>query len=309
MAQSLVFLILMIVQLNVLNGLYSEELFHVAESGNVEEAEKLIAQGASVSYVNKQGGTPLGRAVFYEHIPLVKLLLSKGAGCGFRYVNDSLTPLLTAITQKNSILVQLLLEAGADPTSPRYIQGNAPLHWAIRSNCPECVKLLLQAGACPFVQNNAGETALDQLKTVIYEDKQVLSKLLEEYVITIDEIKVKPTEALLYTLIDRGYLKLALQVLQKLAPTVKLVERCNKIAKKRYTKTKEKSYQVLGKHLQQHALRCFLIYILSRLNFTITEQVLGNKRVMFPLSPSESLGEIPKEIVHIIAQYAVPLSS
>ncbi|QMW46847.1 hypothetical protein G4B11_010302 [Aspergillus flavus] len=92
------------------------------------------------------GGTPLTWAVWRNHEPIVKLLLSKGTDVDLHDEKGE-TPLLRAATDGNERMVSLLLEKGAriELTEPEY--GQTPLAWASIMGHKKAVKLLLDKGA------------------------------------------------------------------------------------------------------------------------------------------------------------------
>ncbi|KAE8316051.1 ankyrin repeat-containing domain protein [Aspergillus transmontanensis] len=92
------------------------------------------------------GGTPLTWAVWRNHEPIVKLLLSKGTDVNLHDEKGE-TPLLRAATDGNERMISLLLEKGAriELTEPEY--GQTPLAWASIMGHEKAVKLLLDKGA------------------------------------------------------------------------------------------------------------------------------------------------------------------
>jgi ankyrin repeat protein len=86
------------------------------------------------------GNRPLHRAVEFDRLKIVKLLLKHGAKVNRR--NDrSRTPLHTAAELGRTSAAQLLIKAGADAKAIDH-RGRTPLDLARRKNHPEVVKLL-----------------------------------------------------------------------------------------------------------------------------------------------------------------------
>lgn len=101
--------------------------------------------GLKASKDGPRRGTPLGLAVSYNNVDIVKLLLKYGA-----HVNgtdhSSMTPLTWSITKNFPTLTSFLLEQGAD-VSLRNPILKAPLHIAVALGNETIARLLLNAGA------------------------------------------------------------------------------------------------------------------------------------------------------------------
>ena len=87
---------------------------------------------------NKQGETPLHKAVAYNKTPaVVTALLKAGAGVNARDVYGN-TPLLEAANYNNLSVILALLNAGAEVNARtpkrKYGGGETPLHKASRAN-------------------------------------------------------------------------------------------------------------------------------------------------------------------------------
>ena len=137
----------------------------------------LVEAGADVNRAETQGFspvTPLMAAAANGNLPVVKLLLAKGAKVDAvsprqaQEVNHrpivfgGFTPLLLAATYGPPEVVKALLDAGADVNAAE-ARGMTPLMLALTTDRldPETVKTLLEHGADPRVKSLAGETALD----------------------------------------------------------------------------------------------------------------------------------------------------
>jgi ankyrin repeat protein len=90
-------------------------------------------------------GTPLGLAVSYNYMEIVRILIQYGAG-----VNEtdysSMTPLIWSITKNFPSLTALLLQNGANVNLRNPI-GKTPLHIAAALGNETIVRQLIQAGA------------------------------------------------------------------------------------------------------------------------------------------------------------------
>lgn len=160
-------------------------------------ADVLLDMGANVDEPDDFGRTPLLSAVERGDIPLMKLLLRKGANVGYKdhngdsplrhgLISDSDTQienpdvaallldnastdlrddvlnlaLVDAAHRGDKVEVQLLLDKGAkiDAKTSRY--GSTALISAVERDQIETVKLLLDNGADPSATNGRGQTAL-----------------------------------------------------------------------------------------------------------------------------------------------------
>jgi ankyrin repeat protein len=131
------------------------------------------------------GYTPLLMAVQYGELPLVKLLVNRGAQIdqGRRY----LTPLTLAARRRAEDLVEFLRGAGATPSIFTWVHlgdrrsveralardaeqahlrdeaGTPLVHHAVEALQPELVALLLDRGVAVTVTDDRGQTALHQI--------------------------------------------------------------------------------------------------------------------------------------------------
>jgi hypothetical protein len=105
-------------------------LHRAARSGNVQELQQLLAQGANIEAQNNIQKTPLHEAAEWGH-----------AEC-----------------------VRVLLEGGANPNiQDQY--GHKPLHKAAEWGRTDCVRLLLERGIDPNIQSKYRETSLRMAAT------------------------------------------------------------------------------------------------------------------------------------------------
>ncbi len=118
-------------------------LHAAAESGDVAEVGRLLADGADPNLRNWLDKTPLHLAARSNQVGVVALLIEKGADVnaagplGWR-------PLHTAAEWDNVEVVKLLLEHGAD-VSVKTEGGGSPLDLAAPGS--ECAELLRRHGA------------------------------------------------------------------------------------------------------------------------------------------------------------------
>ncbi|KFZ19986.1 hypothetical protein V501_00366 [Pseudogymnoascus sp. VKM F-4519 (FW-2642)] len=131
-----------------------------------KEAEAAIALidkcNANSDYrMPRNGRTPMMWAACFGHVPLVEILLSKGASQATFDESFKRTSLSWAAMQGNSLrVVELLIEKGADIETSDLL-GRTPLIWAILRRQYSTVELLLEKGARRNVADGSGRTAED----------------------------------------------------------------------------------------------------------------------------------------------------
>ena len=124
-----------------------------AAAGRKDTAEMLISAGANTDVADSVDLHALEWAAFAGHLPVVELLVGKGA-------IDTNAALFLAAEQAQNTVARFLLEHGADPNA--HFQGTATaLHTAASRGNVELARLLLEHGARvnPVEQNNS--TPLD----------------------------------------------------------------------------------------------------------------------------------------------------
>jgi ankyrin repeat protein len=114
-----------------------KKLIDAACRGNVDEIEKLIADGANVNAVALDDWTPLTCAADNGQVNAVQVLLSAGADINKR--RGDLTPLCYAALRGHVATTKLLTEKGAKLSLPE--AGRQYLLQRIRTN-PEIVRLI-----------------------------------------------------------------------------------------------------------------------------------------------------------------------
>ncbi len=107
---------------------------------------------------NYQGYTPLFPAILRNRKEIVTFLLDQGVNPN-HYTKDLMTPLGLAILENFLPLVQILVDKGADIEAPIGINGDGPLHLAVRMGFEEIARWLL--GKVNRTQKNRkGEEAI-----------------------------------------------------------------------------------------------------------------------------------------------------
>jgi uncharacterized protein len=95
----------------------TQKLFSAVEENNLSKAKKAIKHGADVNgakYDDAPSSNPLHKAVQFEQLEMVKLLLDNGAEIDARRPVDMHTPLMIAATRNYSQIAQLLIQRGAE---------------------------------------------------------------------------------------------------------------------------------------------------------------------------------------------------
>ncbi|CAB3750699.1 ankyrin repeat domain-containing protein [Paraburkholderia humisilvae] len=124
----------------------------------------------NIEIVDKAGENAMMMAALNGDVPLVNLLISKGAEVN----RKGWTPLHYAATNGHDDVIKVLLDHSAyiDAGSPN---GTTPLMMAARGGHLSTVKLLLDSGADLNVKNQLGLTALDFAKQ--YKEPDVVEGL------------------------------------------------------------------------------------------------------------------------------------
>src|ERR1044072_1059507 len=107
---------------------------------NKKATERLLALGADVKLVDKDGDTALHGAAETGNVEIMRMLLDKGADPNAKN-NQGGTPLMWAAVFGNEDAARLLLSRGAD-ASLKDNDGITALEWASRNNRQRMVTLL-----------------------------------------------------------------------------------------------------------------------------------------------------------------------
>jgi hypothetical protein len=122
------------------------ELLRVAESGDVDELQRLLPRVVDINSRNRHGMTALMKAAFFGHEPVVRMLLEHGADPNLMR-NDSFTALALAAFFGHGEIVNTLIEFGAR-TEVVTRAGASARAWA-RARTYEDVALCLEKHAPP----------------------------------------------------------------------------------------------------------------------------------------------------------------
>ena len=174
-------------------------LMHAVKQGYLSILELLLIKGAQVD-TKTAGWTVLHRAADMINVPMVKLLLSKGADIEARSPKDFLpkkhslarlgsdlddydevdadlgwSPLLRAATNGQEVMVRLLIEKGADIETKSPNNGT-PLSCAAEANYEAIVEFLLENGANVGAGDDFGWRPLHRV--MVNQDGESVAQML-----------------------------------------------------------------------------------------------------------------------------------
>jgi ankyrin repeat protein len=129
--------------------LLNASLLEAVERGDVAEARKLLAEGASPLVENSKGWPPLVLAVKAPNLDLVKLLVENGADVNARGSATNGSTVFSFAAEGGSFeVMDYLLEKGAD-INGKGKDGLLPLVYVATRGRTQIVKYLLSKGADP----------------------------------------------------------------------------------------------------------------------------------------------------------------
>lgn len=118
----------------------TDQLWRVAETGDVDELGAILSRGVNVNARNKHGMTALMRAAYYGHEETVRALLKHGADPNLSR-NDKFTALALAAFFGHTGTVRILIEHGAK-TEVITRCGASAQTWAISRTFIEAARCL-----------------------------------------------------------------------------------------------------------------------------------------------------------------------
>jgi ankyrin repeat protein len=124
----------------------STPLMWATFEGDVEEAARLLKEGADVKAINSYGVSAMHLAADTANIDLIRLLLKAGADPESPNP-DGETALHLVARSGNVEAAKLLLKAGAEVDARERFGEQTPLMWAAARRHPQMVELLLSKGA------------------------------------------------------------------------------------------------------------------------------------------------------------------
>lgn len=141
------------------------DIFEAAGLGDRERVERLLEREPDLANaVAEDGFGPLGLASFFDHEPVVRLLLERHARVDAASSNGMrVMPLHSAAAARSVPIARRRLERGApvDARQGTSGLGFTPLMEAAFNGQTELVELLLEYGADPSLRDDAGLTAGD----------------------------------------------------------------------------------------------------------------------------------------------------
>ena len=146
-----------------------------ASSGDLEQLQKMVVQGADVNEKAAREETPLMLAALAGKGEIVNYLLQRGADINARNTSG-MTALHAAAYAGYSDIVRLLIAKGADVNDASNRFGVTALHVAAEENHIETVKTLLDLGGDVSVIEINGYSALS--RSGFREHWEVLTLLL-----------------------------------------------------------------------------------------------------------------------------------
>jgi uncharacterized protein len=148
------------------------DVFEAAAAGRLERVRELLAARPDlVAARAPDGWTALHLAAHFRHLPVVELLLSRGADVNARSTNSHANTALHAAAAggADQALVQRLVAAGVDVDATQG-GGYTGLHEAASIGRADLVALLLEAGASLESRTDDGRTPADLARANGHED-------------------------------------------------------------------------------------------------------------------------------------------
>src|SRR5437867_352590 len=103
-----------------------ERLHRAAEEGDVEEVQRLLAEGRPVNEFDYLERTPLHWAAVAGNVEVMRLLIAAGANVNaHNETRIGETPLGEVAANCTYDVAKVLIEAGADPLIPGWMQNTA----------------------------------------------------------------------------------------------------------------------------------------------------------------------------------------
>lgn len=152
-----------------------EALHAAVRAGNLDEVERLVAEGAPVDARDDLGSTPLLDAAWAGKPEIADFLIRHGADVNARHREAGSTPLEYAVLTGRPAMVGLLLKSGAR-TAGSYREGQSVLHIAAARGAAPIIELLLEAKADVQALDSNGNTPLDS--AVLHGQTRAVETLL-----------------------------------------------------------------------------------------------------------------------------------
>jgi ankyrin repeat protein len=138
------------------------DIHEAAANGNLKDVKTLLDKGIDVNAKDKNGMTPLIRALKNENKEMVELLIANGADVKVRDISGH-TPLHLAALMGYKAVLELLMAKDADVNSKNNA-GGTPLHSAAWLGRKDAAELLIAKGADLGAKDKDGATPLHYAK-------------------------------------------------------------------------------------------------------------------------------------------------
>ncbi|XP_069674824.1 putative ankyrin repeat protein RF_0381 [Periplaneta americana] len=144
------------------NRIGDPPIHHSAGKGHITLTEWFLDQGISVMIRNKLGSTILHAASSKGHLELCKKLIKRGSDVNARMTYLHMwTPLHKAVLYNYLNVVQLLVDKGAELDAVTNDDHETSLHYAARNGTYDIVKFLISRGANYTIEDKNGDTPLE----------------------------------------------------------------------------------------------------------------------------------------------------
>ncbi|MBK5964905.1 hypothetical protein CCR95_12630 [Thiocystis minor] len=137
-----------------------EALLEVAEQGDLDALDQLLAKHRQPDVRDSCDWTPLMKAALYGHTPVVARLLDAGASVD-AMDKGGYTAMMLAASNNHAEAVDLLLRRGAMVDHQESTEGWTALIWAAKQGHLKSVDTLLRYHADRTLKDFKGKTALD----------------------------------------------------------------------------------------------------------------------------------------------------
>lgn len=155
------------------------DIFEAVSVGDTDTVSQLLDKTPDIlNSFSQDGFTPLGLAAFFGHLPIVKLLLDKGANPNIAANNQfKVAPIHSACAISNFEIVNLLITYRAD-VNAKQMQGVTPLHATAHNGQTKLLKLLIDNGADINAKMDNGQTPLSMaIEKEFHETAELITKL------------------------------------------------------------------------------------------------------------------------------------
>ncbi|WP_295405274.1 ankyrin repeat domain-containing protein [uncultured Thiocystis sp.] len=137
-----------------------EALLEVAEQGDLDALDQLLAKHRQPDVRDSCDWTPLMKAALYGHTPVVARLLDAGASVD-AMDKGGYTAMMLAASNNHADTVDLLLQRGAMVDHQESTEGWTALIWAAKQGHAKSVDTLLHHRADVTLKDFDGKTAMD----------------------------------------------------------------------------------------------------------------------------------------------------